>query len=225
MGSWPVIIPPGPGVLCAYGDATTRVRDEASKTFIRRFPNTSTEELLGILGELREQACATLRSESIPDQEQSVHYQVDVRYYGQGLLLTIDITEEEITASGLDGIAETFDQRHEQMFTFALPADKELVNVRAVAQGKASTLEAPAATGEGSDASAAAIGTQAVFMENENMDATVYDRSKLGAGFTIEGPAIVVEMDSTSVILPGHTGSVDDCGNILIRPNEQVESS
>ena len=55
--------------------------------------------------------------------------------------------------------------------------------------------------------------------------ATVYDRSKLGAGFTIEGPAIVVEMDSTSVILPGHTGSVDDYGNILIRPNEQVESS
>jgi N-methylhydantoinase A len=225
MGSWPVIIPPGPGVLCAYGDATTRVRDEASKTFIRRFPNTSTEELLGILGELREQAAATLRSENVPDHEQSVHYQVDVRYYGQGLLLTIDITEEEITASGLDGIAETFDQRHEQMFTFALPADKELVNVRAVAQGKASTLEAPAAKGEGEDATSAAIGTQAVFMENENMDATVYDRGKLGAGFTIEGPAIVVEMDSTSVILPGHTGSVDDCGNILIRPNEQVEIS
>ena len=225
MGSWPVIIPPGPGVLCAYGDATTRIRDEASKTFIRRFPNTSTEELLGILGELREQASATLRSENVPDHEQSVHYQVDVRYHGQGLLLTIDITEKDLTANGLDGVAETFDQRHEQMFTFALPADKELVNVRAVAQGKASTLEAPSASGEGTDASSAAISTQPVFMENENMDATVYDRGKLGAGFTIEGPAIVVEMDSTSVVLPGHTGSVDKYGNILIRPNEQVESS
>jgi N-methylhydantoinase A len=225
MGSWPVIIPPGPGVLCAYGDATTRIRDEASKTFIRRFPNTSTGELLEILSELRDQASATLRSENVPDHEQSVHYQVDVRYHGQGLLLTIDITEEDLSASGLEGIAETFDQRHEQMFTFALPADKELVNVRAVAQGKASTLEAPEASGEGPDASAAVTGIQPVFMADENMDATVYERGKLGAGFTIEGPAIVVEMDSTSVILPGHTGSVDKYGNILIRPNEQVESS
>ena len=45
MGSWPVIIPPGPGVLCAYGDAATRIRDEASRTFIRRFPDTSADEL------------------------------------------------------------------------------------------------------------------------------------------------------------------------------------
>ena len=45
MNSWPVIIPPGPGVLCAYGDATTRVRDEASRTFIRRFANISPAEL------------------------------------------------------------------------------------------------------------------------------------------------------------------------------------
>ncbi len=225
MGSWPVIIPPGPGVLCAYGDATTRVRDEASRTFIRRFPNTSTEELLGILGELQEQACKTLRSENVPVGEQTVHYQVDVRYHGQGLLLTIDISEQDLGANGLDGIAEIFDQRHKQMFTFTLPADKELVNARVVAQGKASTLEAPAATGEGTDASTAATGIQPVFMENENMDATIYDRGKLGAGSTIEGPAIVVKMDATCVILPGHTGSVDKYGNILIRPNEQVESS
>jgi N-methylhydantoinase A len=225
MGSWPVIIPPGPGVLCAYGDATTRVRDEASRTFIRRFPHTSTEELLGIFGELREQAVSTLRSEHVPDEEQSVHYQVDVRYHGQGLLLTIDVTEEALADRGLDGIAERFDRQHEQMFTFALPADKELVNVRAVAQGKPGMLEAPAASGEGSDAATAVIGTQQVYMEDDDMEAKVYDRAKLGAGARIAGPAIVVEMDSTSVILPGHTGAVDDYGNILIRPDEQVETS
>jgi len=212
-------------VLCAYGDATTRVRDEASRTFIRRFPDTNTGELLGILEELQEQSVSTLRAEGVPDKDLAVHYQVDVRYHGQGLLLTIDVTEDDIRANGLDGIAGQFDQQHKQLFTFALPADKELVNVRAVAQGKATLIEATEARGEGSDAAAAAIGTQSVFMEDTEMDATVFDRSRLGAGASLAGPAIVVEMDSTSVILPGHTGTVDHYGNILIRPDEQVESS
>ena len=92
MGSWPVIIPPGPGVLCAYGDAATRIRDEASRTFIRRFPDTSADELKLILQELGEQASAMLDSENIPRSEQSLNYQVDVRYHGQGLLLTINVT-------------------------------------------------------------------------------------------------------------------------------------
>jgi N-methylhydantoinase A len=176
MGSWPVIIPPGPGVLCAYGDAATRSR---------------------------------------------VHYQVDVRYHGQGLLLTIDVTREALERDDLDAIAVPFDRLHEQLFTFALEADKELVNVRAVAQGQASLADAPAIAQGSRDPSDAAMGSQRVFMEGADMEATIYDRNLLKSGNAIEGPAIVVEMDSTTVILPDHTGAVDTFGNILIRPSNQ----
>jgi N-methylhydantoinase A len=69
------------------------------------------------------------------------------------------------------------------------------------------------------------MGSQAVFMEGEDMEATIYDRALLKSGNAIEGPAIVVEMDSTTVILPGHTGAVDTFGNILIRPNQQGNQS
>jgi N-methylhydantoinase A len=221
MGSWPVIIPPGPGVLCAYGDAATRIRDEASKTFIRRFPDTSADELKDILQELGEQASAMLDSENVPRNEQSLHYQVDVRYHGQGLLLTIDVTREALERDDLDAIAVPFDRLHEQLFTFALEADKELVNVRAVAQGQASLADAPAIAQGSRDPSDAAMGSQRVFMEGADMEATIYDRNLLKSGNAIEGPAIVVEMDSTTVILPDHTGAVDTFGNILIRPNNQ----
>jgi N-methylhydantoinase A len=221
MGSWPVIIPPGPGVLCAYGDAATRIRDEASRTFIRRFPDTSADELKLILQELGEQASAMLDSENIPRSEQSLNYQVDVRYHGQGLLLTLNVALDDLERDSLDAIAIPFDRLHEQLFTFALEADKELVNVRAVAQGQATLTDAPA-VGEGTaDPSAAAMGSQTVFMEGEDMQATIYDRTLLKSGNAIEGPAIVVEMDSTTVILPDHTGTVDTVGNILIRPNNQ----
>ncbi len=217
MGSWPVIIPPGPGVLCAYGDATTRIRDEASRTYIRRFPETSSEEVLGILRELGASAAASLDAEQVPRSEQTTRYQVDIRYHGQGLLLTIDLTEEALEKEGLEAIGREFDQMHEQLFTFALKADKELVNLRAVVEGSATQISALpiAADGELGDAR---VGTQTVYMGDREQEASVYDRAKLSAGNRLEGPAIVVEMDSTTVILPGHAGEVDDFGNILIRP-------
>jgi len=218
MGSWPVVIPPGPGVLCAYGDATTRVRNEASRTFIRRFPETSKEEVLGILRELGQQAGAALDSENVSRQEQSTRYQMDIRYYGQGLLLTIDVTENELEEGGFAAIAAQFDQMHEQMFTFALEADKELVNVRAVVQGEATVLPAPAITEGGVDPAAAAVGKQTVYMDDHDQEATVYDRLRLQSGNEIAGPAIIIEMDSTTIILPEHSGQVDRFGNILIRP-------
>ncbi len=220
MGSWPVIIPPGPGVLCAYGDATTRVRDEASRTFIRRFPDTSDEEVKGILRELAEHAARTLDAENVPRSDQSASYQVDVRYHGQGLLLTLDIDADSLKEKGLDAIAAEFDEMHRQLFTFALGADKEIVNLRAVVQGKATAVKAqPIETG-GPDPSPARTGSQKIFVADQDSEADVYDRSLLKSANRIAGPAIVVEMDSTTLILPGHTGEVDAHGNVLIRPDQ-----
>ena len=73
------------------------------------------------------------------------------------------------------------------------------------------------ATGS-ADASAAVVATQAVYMDGKSLTADVYQRAKLASGNLIAGPAIVLEMDSTSVILPGHIGLVDTFGNILIYP-------
>ncbi|MCS6947637.1 MAG: hypothetical protein NZM12_08480, partial [Steroidobacteraceae bacterium] len=71
----------------------------------------------------------------------------------------------------------------------------------------------------GPDPKAAAVGKQKCFMQGKDVVATVYDRGKLKAGNKLKGPAIVMEMDSTTVILPKHTGTVDRHGNILIYPD------
>ena len=221
MNSWPVIIPPGPGVLCAYGDATTRVRDEASRTFIRRFGKTSPAELVRIYQQLSNKALKTLEKEGVPKSERSVSYEADVRYAGQGLQLTVDFDIKKLKSKGLSIIGDPFDEMHAQLFTFALEADKEIVNVRAVAQGKSAEIDAKKATRSGSrtPVAAAKIGVSKVFMEGKDMDANLYRRDQLKAGNKIEGPAVVLEMDSTTVILSGHTGNVDKFGNILIAPS------
>jgi N-methylhydantoinase A len=213
-----VIIPPGPGVLCAYGDATTRVRDDASRTFIRRFSETTDKEVAKIFRDLAKQASKALDNEGISKSEQTASYQVDIRYHGQGLLLTVDFEIEEFEARGLDIIGERFDEMHRQLFTFALPHDKELVNLRAVIQGMPTNVRAPKVAKGGESASAAATAKLKIFVEGKDQDATLYDRSKLRSGNVVNGPAIVLEMDSTTLILPGHQGRVDDWGNILITP-------
>ena len=220
MSSWPVIIPPGPGVLCAYGDATTRVRNEASRTFIRRFGRTKAEEAADIFADLAEQASQALDEEGIPRSDQTLSYQADIRYHGQGLLLTVDFELDDLRQQGLDVIGDKFDQMHEQLFTFALPEDKELVNLRAVSEGKPTVVRAlRVAEGDASPAAAEMVSHE-IYVDGGMQEAMLYDRSRLKAGNVINGPAIVLEMDSTTLVLPGHEGQVDEYGNILITPSD-----
>ena len=218
MSSWPVVIPPGPGVLCASGDATTRIRDEASRTYIRRFRDTNADEVADILVELAASAAQTLDREDVPRSDQQMTYQADLRYHGQGLLLTVNADVETLKAQGLSAIGDQFDERHKQLFTFALDVDKEVVNLRAVVEGKPTSVDASKLSPGGADPGAAFLALQNVFMDGETHEAKVYNRAKLKAGNIIAGPAIITEMDSTSVILVGHTGTIDDFGNIVIRP-------
>ena len=218
MNSWPVIIPPGPGVLCAYGDATTRVRDEASRTFVRRFTDTSDSEVQAILEELAESAARTLDAEGVPRGEQSALYQIDLRYAGQGMRLTVDVTPDDFARDGLAAVGRKFDAMHEQLFTFALDAVHELYNLRALVQGRETFARAEQLSQGGNDASAAVYEQTTVFVDGRDQPAKIYDRAKLQAGNRIHGPAVVTEMDSTTLILPDHAGDVDAVGNILIRP-------
>ncbi len=218
LNSWPVIIPPGPGVLCAYGDATTRVRDEAARTFIRRFSETTQKEVSKVFRTLADTASKALDREGIPKADQSVSYQVDIRYNGQALLLTVDFEIDEFEKQGLDIIGERFDEMHRQLFTFALPLDKELVNLRAVAQGKPTNVRAAKVEKGSADASEAVTAKLSIYVDDKDQNAKLYDRSKLKSGNVIKGPAIILEMDSTTLILPDHVGTIDDWGNILITP-------
>ena len=219
MNSWPVIIPPGPGVLCAYGDATTRVRDEASRTFIRRFSQTTVAQVTKVYEKLAAQAEKTIEKEGVPKKDRTLTYQADIRYHGQGLLLTVDFELKDLRAKGLDVIGDQFEEMHKQLFTFALESDKEIVNLRAVAQGRSADIEPQLlAKGSRTPNKASIIGKSGVYMDGKDQEATLYKRAELRAGNEVAGPAILLEMDSTTVILSGHIGKVDSYGNILITP-------
>ncbi|MEY3338409.1 MAG: hypothetical protein RL245_1401 [Pseudomonadota bacterium] len=219
LGSWPSIIPPGPGVLCALGDATTAVRDERARTYVRKFSETSAKEIDKILKTLAADASKGLEEEGVKKSEIKTAYQVDLRYHGQGLRLTVEVNLAELQKKGLKSISDKFDEEHKRLFTFALPLEHELVTLRAAVQGQGIKIKRQTLASGGSSPKAAAVGKQKSFMDGKDVTAIVYDRAKLKAGNKVAGPAIVMEMDSTTVILPKHTGHVDKSGCILIYPD------
>ena len=219
LGSWPSIIPPGPGVLCALGDATTAVRDERARTYVRKFSETTAKEIEKILKGLATDASKGIEAEGVKKSEIRTAYQVDVRYHGQGLRLSVEVNLADLQKKGLKAIADKFDAEHKRLFTFTLPREHEVVTLRAAVQGQGIKIKRTSLAKGGTDPKAAIVGKQKAFMDGKNVNAIVYDRSKFKAGNKVRGPAIVVEMDSTSVILPKHTGHVDKSGCILIYPD------
>jgi N-methylhydantoinase A len=215
MGSWPVIIPPSPGVLCAYGDATTRLRNEAARSFIRRFSQTSDDEVRSTLEQLAQEASQALDTDGGEAEGRSVRYEVDVRYHGQGFEVPVEI---DLDAFSLASVGQRFDDEHTRLFTFALDAEHELVNLRAVVLGRTASVTAEEVAAGDGDPSTASTGPQPIWHDGEEHEATVYDRTRLRAGDRVAGPAIVTEMDSTTLILPDHVGEVDRFGNLLITP-------
>ena len=221
LNCWPVIVPPGPGVLCAYGDATTRSRDEASRSLMRRFSETSADEVGGLFAELNAAASRTLDNEGISASERSNSYEVDVRYSGQVLSLPVPVDIDALREHGLKAIGETFDSLHEKLYTFAIETEHELINLRAIVQGRETLAHAGRIEDGSADAGAAKFSEEKIFADGAWQQAAVYRRDLLKCGNILAGPAIVTQLDSTTLILPGHQGEIDAIGNILIRPAPQ----
>jgi N-methylhydantoinase A len=221
LGCWPVIIPPSPGVLCAYGDATTGLRNEAACTYIRRFSDTSGSDVAETLGVLGESAGAVLEAEGLPRSARSIVYQADVRYHGQGFEVPVAVDVDGFRqGGGIETLRKTFDEIHRRLFTFNLDVEHEFVNLRAIVQEDSRELKPARLADGGPTADAALRGETPIWAHGRSLGAKLYDRAKLLAHNVIEGPAIVTEMDSTTLILPGHLGEVDGFGNILIRPKQ-----
>ena len=214
MNSWPVIIPPSPGVLCAYGDATTRQRVETQRSFNKMVQNTTDEELTAYLDSLGAQVKQELEAEDVAPGDIELLYEIDIRYAGQAFEIPLSVQPEGLSIANL---ITRFDTEHERLFTFNLDeTPHEIVNVRAVALGKSADVTPPSIGKGDADPAAAKTRDHQLYMDGKMQDAAIYDRALLKAGNRIPGPAIVTEMDSTTLVHGGCEALVDDHGNLII---------
>lgn len=220
MGSWPAVSPVSPGVLCALGDATTRMRTEAARSFSKLASQSSQEEIDTILSEMAASTTKELTEEGVSAEDVTVSFEVDVRYSGQAFEVPMEVTPAELKEKGLSWLTGRFDEEHRRLFTFNMDSEHEIVNLRAVALGPVPDLEAAKLKQGNGDPSGAKIRDHELWMDGKMVPAVIYDRSKLLAGDKISGPAIIIEMDSTTLVEGDCQAEVDHVGNILITLKE-----
>jgi N-methylhydantoinase A len=218
IGSFPVIVPPAPGILCATGDVCCDYREEFARTVIRTLEQISVTEITTIFQDLGAEAAGWLEREGIPRGQQQIFYNADMRYFRQGYELPIIINLDDLQVHGLEVLANRFHALHEQLYRFRLDAVCEIVTLRAVALGKGASLTLAEGELDGSAPTRALSDEHKIYFDGKFLSTPIYDRAKLRPGNRLTGPAIVTEMDSTTVVLPGFTGEVDRYFNILIKP-------
>ena len=221
MGSWPAVSPVSPGVLCALGDATTRMRTETARSFSKLAKDTDVSDLITVLEEMKAQTRKELLADGVADAAITSEFEVDIRYAGQAFEVPLTIDADLLRKDGIEGVLERFNAEHLRLFTFNMDTPHEIVNLRAVAMGEAPALpasELPKGNGDPADAK---IRDHTLWMDGEERAAVIYDRARLKQGDVIAGPAIITEMDSTTLVENGCTATVDTVGNIMINLSEE----
>jgi len=220
MGSFPVIVPPAPGLLCAIGDLVADFRDEFAQTYIRVLSAADGPEVASILETLGARAADWLEEEGIAPEARGVSYVADMRYHRQGYEIPVALDPAE-ARDGLGELEERFNGLHEQLYGFRMPGtESEIVNLRAIGFGSVPKPELPTGEDGAGDAGGAVIDEHDIVVEGERVSATIYDRARLAPGMSFAGPAIVTEFDSTTLVLPGYEARVDTSFNILITPSD-----
>ena len=207
-----VVVPAPAGVLSAYGLLAADETHDAVRTVTQPLADSDPEEIDAIYDELVESVLAdTSESEAA-----TIERAADCRYDGQSFELTVAVDD-----FSPDSVAEAFDTAHERAYGYTLSAPVELVNLRVTA-----TIEgSPPAISHDGGGDAVAGSREAVFPTadgdtGDRVSATVYDRPKLASGSTIDGPAILEQAESTTVVPPDWRGRIRGDGALVMRRDD-----
>jgi N-methylhydantoinase A len=221
LGSFPVIVPPEPGVLSALGFVASEVKNELSHTFIRAVEDADADEVARQFEALERAGYGWLEDEDVASDARHVDYLVDMRYHRQGFEIPIDVPRADLGDLDMQRLAERFGAEHRRLYGFELEGGAELVNVRVVARGRLPVPTMIPHEPGPPDTVSARRTSQRVWARGGAQTVPVYERSELRTGMEITGYAIVEQYDATTVVLPGHVATVDPWLNLIIQPSEE----
>jgi N-methylhydantoinase A len=215
-----VVIPPAPGVTSALGLLMADPRRDYVRSRLRRLSDLGTDELTAIHRDLQAQAEREFTTEGYTLAQLRMEFSIDVRYLGQGYELTVPVGgASDVGPQGVSAIRTRFDATHEQLFGHAAPDEvAEAVNYRLRASATVTKASLRKRSAADTPVAAAKTGERPVCFDSARgmVACPIYDRRALAPGHRIDGPAVVEQLDSTTVVYPGQRARVDDFLNIIV---------
>jgi N-methylhydantoinase A len=209
------ILPAAAGVTAAIGLLAAEVRFDVARTFVRRLDAVQPSALDTMFDEMTQQALVVVRESGVSGQGVQVMRSADARYLGQGYELTVPVPPGPFDATTLARVRDAFDEIYAARYGYANAGEPvEVVTWKVSAAAGAPRVafaKAPVGGGDGSKGHRRAYFPEA----GGYVECPVYDRYALGAGVTILGPAIVEERESTTVLPPDVSATVDEYANLV----------
>jgi N-methylhydantoinase A len=220
LGIPTVLIPPSPGIASALGMLMTDLTHEFVATRRQLLATLEPAMLVALFGDYEAQGDDRLAHEGIAPTQRRLVRTLDLRYRGQSHELTVTVPAGNLTSQDLERIQEQFHEAHARAYGYAAREDPvELVNVRLTAVGvspKPRLKALPPGTG---DFREAVKGHRPVWFSETSgfVPCPIVDRYGLRWGDQVPGPAVIEELDSTTVVHPNYEALVDQHGNLLLR--------
>jgi N-methylhydantoinase A len=215
-----VVVPLYPGITSAMGLLTTDLKYDAIRTQFQVRGSVDIDKLNADFSAMESALRAQFAADRLDPQGIAFVRIGDLRYVGQGYELKVPFSGDRVDAAGLEELWERFHDAHRAEYGRAVETSPiEIVNVRVTGVGRLPKLTQLRAPSGGALADAKVKVGACVFRVGDKLqsfDTTFYQRQLLAPGAKIAGPAVVLQRDSTTVIPPGMSATVDDIGSILI---------
>ena len=211
-----IVVPQHPGVLSAAGLLAAQVEHELSAAFPRMMEGLALTDVRETLAELDRRCAALMESERVAAADVDISYFADMCYVGQAyhLEVALDLAEND----PMTRLYEDFLQVHDRVFGHSTRSPARIVNLRTVhrAGGTAAADGTPAAPATATGDARKRVRSILLPDRDEATEAALYERALIAEADEIDGPAIVEQHDTTTLIEPGWRGRLDRCGNIII---------
>ena len=213
-----VVVPPFPGVFSSFGLLVADVEHHFVQTYFKTFEQLDITALSELLNGLWNQGRNQLRAEGFDDSRHEILTQMDMKYDGQVSDLTVPYPSNEVNRQTINSVIKSFDEEHERSFGYNSPGTGyQLVNVRVIARGLPEVPRMPEKLELPVMATGASEPNRDVYFGATRGWASVpiVNRQAL-IGATTDGPLIVEEYDSTTVVPPNWNATVDQWSNIIL---------
>jgi N-methylhydantoinase A len=216
LGMAGVIVPLYPGVFSAIGLLMSDVQHDYIQSRMAVIGEVAPEDVNAMFANLTAHAVDDLRNDGFGPEQIRIHRALDMRYAGQGYEVTVACEQAVVTNRDLTELRGRFDEQHKDMFGHMAPEEPvEIVSYRVRGIGLP-PVATPKFERVGSDLAAAQRGTRRVRFDGADVACPVYRREELDVGLAFSGPAILDQLDCTTVIWPGQAVRVDAWKNLIV---------